>query len=291
MRGDEQPALRRDGADLLLGPRVQLVEPRVVGVGVGAIGVGPAGVERGEPGGDVADDALHAEGVEPEVGIVEVVAVAFVLLVPLLGFGLRELDGIDDLPQLDDGAGVPGRVLQQFAQPRLLQAQADAEHEIGVGDLGDVPGAGLEPVWVGADGDDAEDLDVVAAHVLDPVRDDVGRDDDADGLGGFGLRLGLGSGRRRLLGRRRRGGSLLVVRAGDQGCEQREGEKQDGRTACGPHYDTVSHFSLSFPGQGGSPEPSDHFLVLSLDTRRGVAGERIIVCQLPSAVMQRSQVT
>ena len=122
---------------------------------------------------------LHADGVEPEVGVVDAVAVVVVLLVPLFGFGLRQLDGIDDLPQLDDRAGVPGRVVQQFAQPRLLEAEADAEHEIGVGDLGDVLGARLESVRVDTDGDEAEDLDVVAAHVLDPVRHDVGRDDDA----------------------------------------------------------------------------------------------------------------
>ena len=115
------------------------------------------------------------------------------------------------------------------------------------------------------------------------------RDDDADGIGGLGLRPG---GRGRLLG----GGggrriAVVVTRTGGQDCHQREGEKQDRHASRGPHYDTVSHLSLSFPGQGGSPEPIDHVLVLGIIFWRTVAGEGIIVCQLPSAVMQRSQVT
>ena len=190
--------------------------------------------------------------------------------------------------QLHDGVRILGRVLQQLTQPRFLEAQPDAEHEVGVGDLGDVLGARLEGVRVGPDGDEAEDLDVIAAHVLDPVGHDVGRDDDLDRRRGF--RVGL-SGRGRPLGGARGRGSVVVARAGDQGCHQREGDDQDHRASRDPHHDTVSHLSLSFPGHGGSPEPIDHVLVLGIIFWRTVAGERIIVCQLPSAAMQRSQVT
>ena len=188
--------------------------------------------------------------------------------------------GSADLPQLDDGVRIPGRVLQQVAQPRFLEAQADAEHEIGVGDLGDVPGARLEPVRVGADGDDAEDLDVVAAHVRDPVRDDAGRDDDADGGGGLGAgRGGIGAGR------------TVAIGAAGEGREQREGEKQDRCAARDSLPDTASHLSWSCSRRAGSHEPTDHFLVLSLDRWSPDARERCMVCQPSSPPTQRSQVT
>ena len=109
----------------------------------------------------------------------------------LFGMVLGELDGLDDVPERNDGIRVLRCVLQQIEEPRFLEAQPDAEHEVGIGDPGDVLRARLEGVRVGPDGNEAEDVDVVAAHVRDPVRHDAGRGDDAQGLGGVG-RLGVG---------------------------------------------------------------------------------------------------
>ena len=65
-------------------------------------------------------------------------------------FAMRftEINRVNYLCQFYDGRFVASRVLQQFTEPRILQSQADAQHDFGVGDCGDVLCAGLESVWV-----------------------------------------------------------------------------------------------------------------------------------------------
>ena len=91
----------------------------------------------------------------------------------LFRMGGRKLDGVDTLAKLNDRRAVPGGVLQQILQPRALQPQANAEHQVCIRNLGHVSGARLVGVRVRANGQQAEHLDVVAADVADPVSHNV----------------------------------------------------------------------------------------------------------------------
>ena len=59
---------------------MQLVEPRVVRGGVSAVDAAADRVDARQLGRDVVDGNLHAERVEPEVRVLQPVAVALVLL-------------------------------------------------------------------------------------------------------------------------------------------------------------------------------------------------------------------
>ena len=97
----------------------------------------------------------------------------------LVRVGGPKLEGVYAFAELDDRRGVPGGVLQQLPQPRSLQAEADAQDQVGVGNPGDVPCSGLVGMRVRPDGQQTEHMHILAGHVAHPVRHDVGGGDHA----------------------------------------------------------------------------------------------------------------
>ena len=94
-----------------------------------------------------------------------------------------KLNGLYGVAEFNDGGRVPRRILQQFLQPGSFKAEPDTEYNIGIRDLGNVPGPGLKPVGVGPCGYQAEHLHPVAAHVLSPVCNEAGSSDHLDHCG------------------------------------------------------------------------------------------------------------
>ena len=66
----------------------------------------------------------------------------------LFRVSFAELYGVDDICNLDDGRLVASGVFQQLVQPGFLKSQSVGEHEVGIGDCGDISCAGLVGVRV-----------------------------------------------------------------------------------------------------------------------------------------------
>ena len=94
MGSHEQPALLGYHGNLLQRPVVQLVQACVVGRGVGSVVVASCGVQLRKACCDVVHRHLHAQRIEPEVGIEGAVAVTFVLALALLREVLDLLYGL-----------------------------------------------------------------------------------------------------------------------------------------------------------------------------------------------------
>jgi hypothetical protein len=102
-----------------------------------------------------------------------VLVVGVLILMGVLVTFLAELDGLDDADGLEDGHAVGFGGLDHIEQAFLESGPIDDER-IGLTDLGDLLGRGLESVGIGPHGHDRHDLELIANEATDHVTEDVG---------------------------------------------------------------------------------------------------------------------
>ncbi len=167
--------------------------PPLLGFGQPLVEVGVAGREVGRVGGrhagelvrDRLRDAPAVVRVEPVVRVPEGVDVAH-RAGDLAGGDLEDLRGergveVAVRPHLDLRVAA---LLDERRQPADLQLPAHGHEEVGLGELQDEAGLGLDEVRVLVAAGDRLHLDPVAAHLAGEVGQVLGAGDDVDGGAG-----------------------------------------------------------------------------------------------------------
>ena len=112
--------------------------------------------------------------------LVLIVLVVLIVLLFLLvvSAGLFCFYGVNEVPQRDDSVFIHAGVVDQFREPTGFQAQAHAQHQVGVGNPGHVSRPWLIGVGVAAGRQQTEHFHLATADVSDPVGDEVSRSHD-----------------------------------------------------------------------------------------------------------------